>query len=56
MKNTTLVYKSKNSGTRRKIFSGRVSYGTVEQFLVMEGKLGISQHKAAIVSLENLLS
>ena len=55
MKNTILIFK--HLGTNyRKVFTGRVSYGTVEQFLVMERHIGLSQHKATIVSLDNLLN
>jgi len=55
MKNTILTFKQ--GGVHyRKTFTSRVSYGTVERFLIMERHIGLSQHKAAIVSLDNLLN
>jgi hypothetical protein len=54
-KNTILVYKL--GGVKyRKVFTGRVSYGSIERFLVMEKHVGISQHRNVIVEIENQLS
>jgi hypothetical protein len=52
--NTVLTFKH-NGVTYRKVFAGRVSYGTVERYLIMERHIGISAHREAIVSLIGLL-
>ena len=51
---TILKYRL-NGVLYQKTFSARVSYGTVERFLIMEKHLGLSAHKSAIVEIQNLL-
>lgn len=51
---TILTYKL--NGTKyRHTFPARVSYGSVERFLIMEKHIGLSKIPAAIVEIENLL-
>jgi hypothetical protein len=52
---TILTYKL-NGVTYNYTFAGRVSYGTVERYLVMEKHIGVSQHRNAIVEIKNLLN
>lgn len=51
---TILTYKL-NGVTYNHTFADRVSYGTVERYLVMEKHIGISQHRNVIVDIQNLL-
>jgi hypothetical protein len=51
--NTVLTYKL-NGSTYRHVFAGRVSYGTVERYLIMEKRIGLRSIPAAIVSLTGL--
>lgn len=51
---TILTYRV-NGTTYRKVFAARVSFGTVEAYLITEKRIGRSQINKAIVSLENLL-
>lgn len=53
-KNTILEYKL-NGVTYRKVFTGRVSYPTVEAYLIMEKHIGRFSVPKAIVSLRNVL-
>ena len=54
MNKTILVYI--HNGTQyRKVFPHKVSYGTIERFLIVEKHIGLSKVPAAIVSTENLL-
>jgi len=50
--NTTLTYKL-NNVIYRKVFSGRVSYPTIERFMIMEKHIGLSKIRSAIASIEN---
>jgi hypothetical protein len=52
---TILVYKI-GSTNYRKTFAHQVSYGTIEQFLIMEKHIGVSQHQEVIVEIQNLLT
>ena len=52
--NTILTYRIGGTNYRH-TFTGRVSYGTIERYLVMEKHVGISQHRNVIVSIDNLL-
>ena len=51
---TKLTYKL-NGTTYSHTFNGRVSYGTVETYLIMEKHIGRFSVADAIVSLTNLL-
>jgi hypothetical protein len=51
---TILIYKL-NGIQYRKVFPHQVSRGTIEQFLVMEKRLGLSQHREAMVEIQNAL-
>jgi len=53
MKNTILTYKL-NGVTYRKVFPSRVSYGTVETYLIMEKRIGRYSVSKSIVSLTGL--
>lgn len=51
---TILTYRI-NGTTYSHTFPARVSYGTVERYLIMEKHIGVSQHNKVIVNIKNLL-
>ena len=51
---TILTYKLKGV-TYKHTFASRVSYPTVERYLIMDKHIGLSEHRKAIVSCTNLL-
>jgi hypothetical protein len=51
---TTITYKH-NGVSYSHIFATRVSYGTVERYLIMEKRMGLSAIRSANVQCQNLL-
>jgi hypothetical protein len=51
----TIVTYKLNGVTYSHTFASRVSYGTVEQYLIMEKRMGLSAIKSANIQCQNLL-
>lgn len=54
MKNNTVLEYKLNGVPYRHVFSGRVTYGTVETYLIMEKHIGRFSINKAITRLTNL--